>query len=565
MMFICPLGPLSPLGLLGPFFLALTAFLFSPAAALADSAYGFDYTRMYDYEGLTSALERIATDRPDLVKMRSLGLSPAGRHIWLLTIANRTAGPPLELRPAFYAQGNLHAVELAGSMHCLYLAEYLVRHYGRDEQVTRQLDNQVYYIVPRSNPDGAEHVITTGHNVRSEFVDVKERNVPYPQDLDGDGRILTIMREDPKGRRIRSQHDPRLFVSRPRGEKAVGPFYRELREGLIHHWDGRSFAASRARNDFNRNFPVDWRPFYSSLGQGRFPLSEEETRAVGEFCLNHPNIAHSVDYHTGNIALFYPPRTFRDHADHPQDSQLVIEIGEMGERLTGCPLRGSYGGGPSNTPGVFKNWLYDELGVVAYTLELGIFHSFIEPANEGAGRGDRLDLATLRWGDENPQYSVFYDWRPFDHPQLGPVLIGGWNEVIWRNPPPFKLPEIYANATRFALDQFDYVPRVELDATAEKVEKNVYKITAAIRNAGPVPTSVTARWQDVYPQEKIEVELTADFPLEFVIGDRWQRIDHLDPGAAHPMQWIVRTKAKSLSLRASSTRGIFADEIINLP
>lgn len=38
------------------------------------------------------------------------------------------------------------------------------------------------------------------------------------------------------------------------------------------------------------------------------------------------------------------------------------------------------------------------------------------------------DLVTaLKWCDENlPAGSFYADWTPFDHPQLGPVEIGGW-------------------------------------------------------------------------------------------------------------------------------------------
>jgi len=35
-------------------------------------------------------------------------------------------------------------------------------------------------------------------------------------------------------------------------------------------------------------------------------------------------------------------------------------------------------------------------------------------------------VKAITWCDENlPEGSFFCDWTPFDHPQLGPVEIGG--------------------------------------------------------------------------------------------------------------------------------------------
>ena len=33
----------------------------------------------------------------------------------------------------------------------------------------------------------------------------------------------------------------------------------------------------------------------------------------------------------------------------------------------------------------------------------------------------------LRWADVHHPGEVFIDWYPFEHPQLGPVELGGWD------------------------------------------------------------------------------------------------------------------------------------------
>ena len=47
------------------------------------------------------------------------------------------------------------------------------------------------------------------------------------------------------------------------------------------------------------------------------------------------------------------------------------------------------------------------------------------------------DLKLLKWSDEQCGGKAHVDWKPFMHPQLGPVEIGGWDKMnYWRNPPP---------------------------------------------------------------------------------------------------------------------------------
>ena len=47
------------------------------------------------------------------------------------------------------------------------------------------------------------------------------------------------------------------------------------------------------------------------------------------------------------------------------------------------------------------------------------------------------DLKLLKWSDEQCGGQAHVDWRPFVHPQLGAVEIGGWDKMnYWRNPPP---------------------------------------------------------------------------------------------------------------------------------
>ena len=47
------------------------------------------------------------------------------------------------------------------------------------------------------------------------------------------------------------------------------------------------------------------------------------------------------------------------------------------------------------------------------------------------------DLKLIRWSDEKIDGLAHIPWRPFEHPQLGNIEIGGWNRFhAFVNPPP---------------------------------------------------------------------------------------------------------------------------------
>ena len=62
-----------------------------------------------------------------------------------------------------------------------------------------------------------------------------------------------------------------------------------------------------------------------------------------------------------------------------------------------------------------------------------------------------VSRAALQWNDEVLGGSGFVDWHPFQHPQLGPLEIGGWQRLLRNNAPPQLLEETEENMARFLL------------------------------------------------------------------------------------------------------------------
>ncbi len=105
---------------------------------------------------------------------------------------------------AFWLDGNIHAAELTACTTCLYYLHDLLSKYGTDPQATHLLDTRTIYMVPRLNPDGAELALADRPR------HIRSSTRPYPfdeepveglsvEDIDGDGRILTMRIADPHG------------------------------------------------------------------------------------------------------------------------------------------------------------------------------------------------------------------------------------------------------------------------------------------------------------------------------------------------------------------------------
>src|SRR4029079_1733355 len=84
--------------------------------------------RFLTYDELTRQVRAWADAFPQLCRVSSIGRTPEGREMWLLTL-----GPdPERARRSAWVCGNMHASELAGSSVALSIAEDVLRlHLGQ--------------------------------------------------------------------------------------------------------------------------------------------------------------------------------------------------------------------------------------------------------------------------------------------------------------------------------------------------------------------------------------------------------------------------------------------------
>lgn len=449
---------------------------------------------------LVARLKALTEAHPGLAELVEVGRSYEGRTIWALEVTNRATGPARE-KPATYLEGNIHAGEVTGSAVCLYIAGYLLDRYGRDERVTALLDHRSFYILPRVNPDGAELYLTSPRMIRSSvrpYPEEQEKDGLYAADVDGNGEILLMRVPDPEGDFVISTKDPRLMVKRGPKDRR-GPFYRLYNEGYVRSPQGGPMRPAPPLEglDTNRNWPANWAPEHKQHGAGPFPLSEPETRAVAEYMLARRNIAVVNTYHTAVGMLLRPFSAKGDEAMPKEDLACFNALGRRGEELTGYAYRATFaefaGGNPLH--GDYQDWSYEHLGQFAWCTELWDVwaRAGLRDGDRHRRRGKDDELALLRWNDRELAGQGFAPWRPFNHPQLGRVEVGGWRRKFFlQNPPPaLLLGEAHKNLL-WVLDLAESGPLLRLDkVTATPLGAGLYRLEATVRNGGFLPTGGT--------------------------------------------------------------------------
>jgi hypothetical protein len=183
--------------------------------------------------------------------------------------------------------------------------------------------------------------------------------------------------------------------------------------------------------------------------------------------------------------------------------------------------------------------------------------------NGGAGSG--ADAKLLAWMD-GAGVDGFVAWTEYDHPDLGPVEIGGFRPYATSNPPVDRIPELGAKHAEFALYVASLLPRIRIAETAVTAHGGgLFEVTAEVENVGYLPTAlaqgVTAR--AVAP---VMVQLGID-PDALVTGDAMTSfIPALaGSGSRKSFSWLVRGRhGQEVELRVVAQKAGSATTTVTL-
>ncbi|MGH8242961.1 MAG: M14 family metallopeptidase [Steroidobacteraceae bacterium] len=499
------------------------------------------FDRILRHDELGTLLQQWAAARPQLVQLESIGETPAGRSIWFLTLTNRATGPAAE-KPALMVDGNMHATEWAGGVAALHFVHTLLEGYGSDERVTRLLDTRAVYVLPRMTPDGVDATLEQGRFIRSvdrPYPSAKVEPGIIPRDVNGDGRTVFMRFRDPNGPWKTHAGDPRLLVPRAPDE-AGGDYWRVMQEGLVEGYDGVTIADEPEHEalDFGANFPGD-RGTAVSQTDGPYPTSVPEVATYVAAIASRPNIVAHVTCHTFGGLVLTPPVNLGERLPEA-DRQAYETLAGRAAALTGytaisyLDLRSV--DREQHIPSAF-GWLYNRRGIYSFITEFWnpLTAAGISLENTTASAWlwgfhpveDELKL--LRWSDKHLDGDGFLAWRPFDHPQLGPVEIGGFDLIrYWYNVPFDRLEQEVAPHSEWLVYLGLSTPRLSVRSfTAEPVGVNLWRLRLAVENTGWLPTNGTQQAVDMQAVDGVSAELKLPAEAKLVEGDASQQLGQL--------------------------------------
>ena len=523
--------------------------------------------QLLDHQRLRLAMTRLASEHAELVTRLELGTSREGLKIDALRIA---AGELGRGRPGILVVANIDGPRVYTSGVALELARMLARRYGEDERVTELLDGATIYVVPRANPDSAEwrfrrplqEVEASGRGFDNDRDGRSGEN--GPADVNGDGYVSVMRVPDPEGEWIADPTAERALkkADSQKGERGKWRLEREARDT-----DGDEKVAEDPARDVvvNRNFAAQWQEHEPSAGL--FPTDEPEVRALCEFVMGRADIQLVLVYGEQDN-LVKAPESVADDAPTrmrvPQvgvresDAKLLAEIGRRYVRITGNEAQGSGDGA-----GSFQTWCYDHRGLT--TLSLALWSVPIdterdeeqdedeEDTDEQADEAEREeaqaeeppepsdDAKRLAWADENAAENFHLGWTPFNHPELGPVEIGGFRPYALIEPVDDERVRIADQQFEFLLSLGELLARVELvDARARDLGGGLLRVRATLENPALLPLFTTwgRRTRTARPAK---VRLILPAGAQLLAGEQRVLVSELaGMGGRRELEWLVQ-------------------------
>ncbi|MFK7960093.1 MAG: hypothetical protein AB8G96_06155 [Phycisphaerales bacterium] len=507
-------------------------------------------------------------------------------------IARLGRGDDVEARPAILLVAGFDGRMVGATNVAIEVAAGLLAAEGD------ALDRSTIYVAPAVIPES----LANGRIDAGDDADHDGRiDEDPPADVNGDGRILTMRIADPSplsglvATHVVDADDRR--VVRPAGDDEVAT-HAVMVEGRDADGDGRFAEDGPGGIDLGRHFPARWPEF--SDGAGRWPLDHGRARALADWVLATPSLVATIVYDHGASATATPVTRGNDvtgriplgilgddEADHKTlvdayRESTEVDAGERAARRGGSFDAWSYGhlglwslatplwdrpdrmgpltapeapdsgdgeggtsGGPEDDPAG------EMAGEVAGEMATNPDEADTERSSKKANAPDSDEAAWLEWtdrmsadADRGAESSApqFTEWTAFDHPQLGPVEIGGFDPRLSIDLPASLVTPMAERQVAFVLKLVDHLPRVEILRTERRsLGGGLHEVGVVLRNVGRLPTrsAMGVRARRVPP---IRVHLSdGGDPATIVSGRRLIRIDRLAADETRTMTWVVRT------------------------
>ncbi len=491
-------------------------------------------------------LERIAA-RPAwgrrTARLDTYGTSAGGRPLLVLRI-----GP--EDAPQVLVHGGIGARDVAGTAAAFDFAERAMPEWPAGATVPPPDDRVGFMVIPAPNPDALAAFLAGRWGRGGGDVDRDRdgrKGEDGPDDLDGDGEILSMRRKTPGGTWTvddapakpdgKRMGDPRLMKNVGVDARREGS-YEVTDEGKDDDGDGE-VNEDPPGTDLARNFMGVWEEAGAWPGEGPFPGSAPEVKALMD-----------LSWETTRLVAWYAfvsegPRIERASErgkDADADDALYGLLAPAWKKASGLETRkASERPGASDNPGSELDWAARDLGVVAARVPVW---QIAKEEQYGRDRQDPDELDWLLWNDRVLKGAGFVAWHEVKHPQYGTVEVGGWKRFTRWEPPADLLADAVRKVSGVPLAHSDFAPRLSVLVETKDLGASTWRVTAKAENLGGAATDTKAAEKAERAME-VRLSLEPATGVEVLGGPRVAAVGVLPAGGlSKEAVWLVHAAAK---------------------
>jgi len=522
-----------------------------------------------NHRALSQRAGKLATDYPALCSVKSLGQTPGGRDVWVLTIGTGDR----DNKPSIAVVGGIDGSYIFTRELVIGFAENILKESATPE-IKSLLEKITFYVFPDVNPDASEQYFSAlkyerhiNDRATDDDRDFQTGEDPF-EDLNGDGLITLIRVTDPAGTFIESTDDKRVMVEADlsKGQKGT---YLLFSEGIDNDRDGHFNEDGPGGVDFNRNFTYNYEEFGANAGL--HAVSEPESKAVADFLYDHFNIyavicfgpqdnlgqqasrgnerpspagqqAQAVSQQQGR----QPPER-RITSVMRSDETIIRLVSEKFLEITG--LKGSP---PSKTsPGNFADWVYYHYGRYCFSTPGWWFPS---------ERGKNTEVSFLKFAEENKIDNVFVPWTEIKHPDFPDkkVEAGGIKPFVMLIPPDDKIQEMITKNYKFIVEVAGMHPELEfIDKKVESVGNDIFRITLKVHNRGLFATCSEAGANNQWTRI-MRISVVPEKGQSILSGQKVQRMQRLEGNGTSEFSWLISGKGHVTVTAGAVNTGIIS-------
>lgn len=427
-------------------------------------------------------------------------------------------------------------------------------------------------VVPLANPD-AYYARHAAPGVESEATgpgsdnDRDGRMGEDPgSDINQDGLVTWMRVPDPEGTWMADPSDERLNIEADplKGESGL---WKLVREGRDLDGDGDASEDGPLDGIMNRNFAARWEEHAARAG--RYPTEDPQVRALCELVASRRDLQVVLVLGEQDNLVNKPKAISDDAPDSKRvpktglrqsDADRIQVLSERWKKATGYSAAEQ---AEDEDAGSFQAWAYEHRGLLTLcTLPWDLPKAEVskpsaeeekasaEPQDQSNPQaGDEKSMAPkgkpsgaalrLRWLEENGRTGAHLGWTAFDHPELGPVEIGGYRPFVQSDPWVQDIEGKSAGIATFLNELSSDLARIALtEVSATDLGGGLLDLRASVTNTGWLP--LRSQWgQRTRTQRMPKLNLQLPKGAKLKAGRTQILGRDLDGGARQEFRWLV--------------------------